>query len=513
MNKEFFSGKIILVMGLGRFGGGVDVAKFAASAGAKVIVTDKASDRQLSDSIKQLDEFSDIEFHLGSHDPTDFQQADIIVANPAVAPDNEFLEIARQYNKLVASQINIFFQLCPAPIIGITGANGKSTTAALTAHLFRATCRKNAGDNEHVIASKAKHSQNTQYAIRNTQYENVWLSGNIGNEPLLTVIDQISADDLVVLELSSFQLEQLAVPAFAGMSPPRKRGQKAPKVALLTNLTPNHLDRYGTFDNYCNAKENIFKFQKLSENCPAVSIFNAEDKIAAEWFEKYKADTGRICVKFSTDDVSRNIRDNFALPGRANLSNLAAAMAIARHFGVDDEQIVSCLPEFKPLPHRLELVEEINGVCWYNDSKATTPQGAIAALEALKNKPTIIIAGGYDKHLPFDELGQKIAEHAKAAILIGQTAPKIADAIRNAKMSLRATQLRGNLKSRHTTYDIRHTRIEIVDSLTKAVELANHIAESGDVVLFSPACASYDMFENFEQRGREFTRLVRALSH
>ncbi|MFQ6034588.1 MAG: UDP-N-acetylmuramoyl-L-alanine--D-glutamate ligase [Sedimentisphaerales bacterium] len=459
MNKLFFQGKKVLVMGLGRFGGGVDAAKFVADNRAKVVITDLATEQQLSDSIEELEEFPDIEFHLGSHNEADFLQADIVIANPAVPSDNEFLQLARRHNKHITSQINIFFQLCPAPIIGITGANGKSTTAALTAHLLK----------------------NTQYVIRNTQYENVWLSGNIGNEPLLTMLDQISADDLVVLELSSFQLKQLA------------EIQRAPKVALLTNLTPNHLDRYGTFADYCAAKENIFKFQELDENYPAVSVFNAEDKIAAEWFEKYKKDVGRICIKYSTDDVSQEIRDSFTLPGQANLSNLAAAIAIARYFGARDDQIKSSLPQFKPLPHRLELVEEIEGVRWYNDSKATTPQGAIAALEAFKNKPVIIIAGGYDKHLSFDELGQKIAENAKAAILIGQTAQKIATAIRN------------------TQYAIRNTRVEIVNSLAEAVQLANRLAVSGDVVLLSPACASYDMFDNFEQRGQEFARLVQAI--
>ncbi len=439
-----------------------------------------ASAQQLSDSIKKLEEFSDIEFHLGSHDPADFKQADIIIANPAVPGDNEFLELARKHNKLITSQIGIFFQLCPAPIIGITGANGKSTTAALAAHLLRSK------GNERRASSD----------------EHVWLSGNIGNEPLLTVVDQISPNDLVVLELSSFQLEQLA------------QIQKAPKVALLTNLTPNHLDRYGTFDAYCAAKENIFKFQKPSEDSPAVSIFNAEDKVSAEWFEKYEkaAGGGRICIKFSTDDVSREIRDSFPLPGRANLSNLAAAIAIAKHFVVDDDLIRNSLPDFKPLPHRLELVEQINGVSWYNDSKATTPQSAIASLEAF-DQPAIIIAGGYDKHLPFDELGQKIAENAKAAILIGQTAPKIADAIHNAKTSLRGAKRRSNLKQRETRDERRETRIELVESLAEAVRLANQLAVDGDVVLLSPACASYDMFENFQQRGWEFTKLVRRLNN
>ncbi|MCH7559585.1 MAG: UDP-N-acetylmuramoyl-L-alanine--D-glutamate ligase, partial [Planctomycetes bacterium] len=169
--KYNFAAKKVLIMGLGRFGGGADVAEFAARAGAKVIVTDLAPAAQLSDSIGKLEEFPDIEFHLGSHDQADFKQADIIIANPAVPCDNEFLEIARRDNKFITSQINIFFELCPAQIIGITGANGKSTTTALTAHL-----------------------------LKNTIYENVWLSGNIGNQPLLTVIEKIAPDDLVVLE-------------------------------------------------------------------------------------------------------------------------------------------------------------------------------------------------------------------------------------------------------------------------------------------------------------------------
>lgn len=454
MDKQFFAGKNVLVMGLGRFGGGVDVAKFAYNTGGKVTITDLATSEQLSDSVRQLEEFPDIEYHLGSHDPADFKQADIIVVNPAVPPHNEFLKLAQERNKFITSQINIFFELCPAPIIGITGANGKSTTAALAAHLL-----KSASDER-----------------RGTSYENVWLSGNIGNEPLLTIADQIRSDDLVVLELSSFQIEQLA------------QIQKGPHIALLTNLTPNHLDRYGTFANYCAAKENIFKFQKLDRTPPAVSVFNAEDEIAAKWFEKYRRDAGRICVKFSVDDVSEEIRDNFPLPGRANLSNLAAALCLARHFGIEDEQIKKSLPAFKSLPHRLELVTEINGVKWYNDSKATTPQSAITAIEAF-DQPVIIIAGGYDKNIPFDEFGQKIAEKAKAAILLGQTAQKIADAI--------------------TARPKTNTKIEIVNSLAKAVELAKQLAANGDVVLLSPACASYDMFDNFEQRGKEFCRLVR----
>ena len=167
-------------------------------------------------------------------------------------------------------------------------------------------------------------------------------------------------------------------------------------------------------------------------------------------------------------------------------------MSIVRHFGIDDEHIKQSLPEFKPLPHRLEFIEEINGVCWYNDSIATTPQSAIAALEAFE-QPKIIIAGGYDKNLPFDELGQKIAAGAKAAILLGQTATKIASAIK--------------------LFPQAETKIQIVESLAEAVESTARLAELGDVVLLSPACASYDMFENFQQRGQEFTKLVQGLNN
>ncbi len=400
MDERFFAGKNVLVMGLGRFGGGVDAAKFACNCGAKVTVTDLASVEHLSSSIAQLKEFPDIKFHLGSHNPADFEKCDIVIANPAVTPDNKFLEIARRANIMVTSQIEIFFELSAAQIVGITGAVGKSTTAALTAHLLKAAAPAD---------------------IRNTQYEKVWISGNIGNEPLLTVVEQISCDDLVVLELSSFQIEQLA------------RIKKAPQVALLTNLTPNHLDRYGSFGAYRRAKETIFKFQKLDENNPAVSIFNAEDEVAAEWFERYRKEAGRVCIKFSCDDIDAEIKERFSLPGRANLSNLSAAVAVAHYFAIDDEQIKNCLAGFKPLPHRLEFVAEINGVKWYNDSKATTTEGAIAAMEAFE-QPKIIIAGGYDKKISFDELGERIAQSCKAAILIGQTAQKIATSLLNTNM-------------------------------------------------------------------------------
>jgi UDP-N-acetylmuramoylalanine--D-glutamate ligase len=490
MNKQFFGGKKVLIMGLGRFGGGLDSAKFAEKTGAIVTVTDILPPEQLEDSAQELKDHPQIQLHLGGHQAEDFEQNEIIIANPAVPPDNEFLNLARKNNKLVTSQMNIFFQLCPATIIGITGANGKSTTAALTAHILNS-----ASPNNNVIASEAKQSQTTQYAIRNTQYENVFLSGNIGNQPLLTNLDQITPNDLIVLEISSFQSEDLA------------NIQQAPKIALLTNLTPNHLDRHGTFEEYCKAKENLFKYQPLNENDPAISIFNAEDEVGCEWFDKYQRQNGRVCIKFSPDDINDDIIEAFPLPGRANLSNLSAAVAIARHFGITDEQIANSLPNFKPLPHRLELVAEINGVKWYNDSISTTPISTIAALEAF-DEPKILISGGYDKNLPFDELAEKIiTTNTKTVILIGQTAPKIADSVEK-KLATEFTTRLSSTKSENTE----KIKVEILGSLDKAVQQAHHLATAGDVVLLSPACASYDQFQNFQQRGNEFTKLAQTIN-
>lgn len=453
MNNNFLSGKKVLVMGLGRFGGGADAAKFAATCDADVIVTDLENRDALADSLAQLKDYPDIEYHLDSHDEADFEKSDIVIANPAVPLNNKFLKIAASCGNIVTSQIAIFFNLCPAPIIGITGSNGKSTTTALAAHILR--------------------------GAKNSQYETVWLSGNIGNEPLLMLLDKIVPNDLAVLELSSFQIEQLAAE------------QLAPQVALLTNLLPNHLDRYGSFENYCRAKELLFENQKPQENNPAISIFNRDDAIAIQWYDLYKNQPNRKCLLYSADDISATTHACFNLPGRCNLANLAAAMTIAEVFGVNQNDIEQCLPDFHALPHRLQFIAEHNGVRWFNDSKATTPEATIAALEAFDEK-IVLIAGGYDKQLLFDEMAKVIVQKTRAAVLIGATAQKIKSSIESAAAG-------------------KNVSIEICDTLADAVSAANKIAQKGDVVLLSPACASYDMFDNYEQRAEQFIDLVKKL--
>ena len=434
---NIFNDKKVLVMGLGQFGGGLDCALFAAKSATKVIVTDLADEKKLAESIKSLTDIDNIELRLAGHREQDFAESDIIIVNPAVPPNSKFIQIARDNKKLITSQIEIFFQLCPARIIGVTGSNGKSTIAALTAHLLKA------GD------------------------QRVLLSGNIGNSPLLENLDKIKKDDLVVLELSSFQLEQLA------------RIKKSPDIAVITNLTPNHLDRHGTFENYCDAKENIFRFQQTG----AISIFNAADTITSQWYNKYC--NTRTCIKFTAQDVPASLAKVFKLPGQFNLSNLAAALAVAKHFGLTDDKLKEAVAAFESLPHRLELVTDTAGIKWYNDSISTTPESTIAAIGAFA-EPVILIAGGYDKGVDFTEMGSAITQKCKAVILLGATAKKIAAGIDSARINCTLTS-----------------------SLAEAVDLAAHTAQPGDVVLLSPACASYDMFDNFQHRGETFRQLCR----
>ncbi|MFA5293309.1 MAG: UDP-N-acetylmuramoyl-L-alanine--D-glutamate ligase [Phycisphaerae bacterium] len=443
MSIDFIKDKSVVVMGLGVFGGGVDTAKFAARFAKKVIVTDKGDEKKLADSIKELASFKNIEFHIGGHQISDFTDSDVIIVNPAVDEANPYIDAAKSRNKLITSQMEIFFQLCPAKIVAITGSNGKSTTTALTAHL-----------------------------LKNIKTGNVWLSGNIGNRPLLETLEQIKKNDVVVLEISSFQLEQLA------------RIKKSPYIGCITNIAPNHLDRHKTMENYCSAKENILRFQNPGD----VAVLNAYDEKCCQWYEKYKK-TDRICVLFDREELDSKLTEVFKLPGKANAENLSAAITIAYHFGLSNEDLVESVGSFVSLPHRLELVGTVNGVRYYNDSIATTPESTVVGVEAF-SEPKILIAGGYDKGLPFDEMAKKISNKLKALILIGVTADKIEQSVK--KTGAVPTIYRAG-------------------SLTEAVNKAKEISTNGDVVLLSPACASYDMFVNFVQRGNMFAEMVSKL--
>ncbi len=457
MDRSFFRGKGVLIMGLGRFGGGADAAKFAWQSGCHVTVTDMAPREKLADTIEQLTRDGvQAEYHLGQHCEEDFTgpDTDIVIVNPAIREGNPCVEAAKQAGKFITSQIELFFELFPGQIVGITGSNGKSTTTALTA------CLLEAGIGQDGI-----------------EYNKVHLGGNIGKRPLLAALDEFDEKTLAVLELSSFQLEQLA------------HIEKSARVALVTNVTPNHLDAHGTLEAYIGAKENLFRFQDGQRGC--VSIFNGQDVQSVQWYKKYAQEQGRKCELYYPEQVGDEYLDVFRLAGKMNQINLAGALAVARSFKVQEERLIMALDRFTGLEDRLELVDTIAGVRWYNDTISTTPESTIAAIEGF-SEGKILIAGGYDKGMEFYQLGEIAAAMCKGAVLIGNTARKIAEAI--------------CLSGKNSC------QTELVNTLEDAVQAAWSMSEPGDVVLMSPACASYDMFDDYRHRGRVFKEAVSNLA-
>ncbi len=489
--KIDFANKRVTLMGLGLFGGGVGAARFLIRQGASVTVTDLRSDQVLAESVEALKGLP-IAFRLGEHREADFREADVVVVGPGVPKESPFPKMAREAGVTVVARDNLIFQWCPAPILGVSGSNGKTTTVSLIGAMFRRV-----------------HPETV-------------VGGNIGGS-VLDRIEKIHADTPVILELSSFQLEDLQE---IGMSP---------HVAVMTNLSPNHLDRHGTFEEYVRAKKGIIRHQRADD----VAILNYDDPSVRAWAEACPGKVvffsvreplregvfvqdGRIVVRLDlasfaprrTENSIRNpkpvlsetegseIRNlppedicgtrELILPGRHNIENALAATAAAWIGGVAKESIAGVLRSFEGVAHRLEFVRKIQGVRYYNDSIATTPESVMAALDAFEGG-IVLIAGGSDKGISFDRLADEIVRKAKAVVLLGTTASKMAALVETRRGSKALPFV---------------TRC---DSLEEAVRHAQKGAQSGDVVLLSPACASYDMFRNFEDRGNRFKALVERL--
>lgn len=461
---ESWKGKRVTIMGLGLFGGGAGLAAYLVQQGATVLVTDLRSADDLQASLQALANLP-ITFVLGQHREQDFTDTDVVFVNPAVPLTSPYLELARAHHVPLDSEINLFVRSCRGRVIGITGSVGKSTTTALLGSIL------------------ALYDERTL------------VGGNFGGS-LLPALASITSRTPVVLELSSFQLEQLAWQAYS------------PPLALILNLTPNHLDRHGSMAVYKHAKAHILAYQTLRD----LAVLN--------WDAPLIRDMGRSSsghrLFYSTRDVlaegayvdqqtvylSRagqqqtlfNISD-LKLPGSHNLSNAVAAATMAALFGVPSTMIAQGIHRFTGLPHRMERVATRQHIAFYNDSKATTPISTIRALQSFM-QPVVLLAGGYDKGTPFDELAGVIVASAKAAIVYGKTAPQLARAIANATA----------LSNRCAV-----PRAHVLDNLDAAFQHALTVAEPGDVVLLSPACASYDQFPHFEARGEHFRQLVMAL--
>ena len=387
--------------------------------------------------------------------------ADIIFRTPGMRFYIPELEQYRASGVVVTSELEVFLDICPAHIIGITGSNGKTTTSSIIAEILRADGKK------------------------------VWLGGNIG-KALMPDLEKISPDDWVVVEMSSFQLISM---------------RRSPDIALITNLSPNHLDMHKDMEEYVESKRNIYTHQTafgrvvFNADCPIVSGFIGQQRGECLTFSRRKLphwgsfvdDKGDIWMS-DRGSVRRIMnRSDIRIPGMHNVENYLAAIAVVEGY-VSDEAIVETAHLFSGVEHRAEFVRCLDGVSYYNDSIATTPARCICGTLSLYDRRIIMIAGGYDKKIPFDELGPVVCDKVSTLILMGVTADKIEAAVRGS---------RGFLDS--------GVKMIRVSSMEEAVNAARDAAVDGDIVSLSPACASFDMYPNFEARGRHFKELVNAL--
>ena len=422
------------VLGLGHFGGGVAAARWLARQGAMVTVTDLADADVLAHALAELQGEPIAAYHLGGHREEDFRGADLVVVNPAVRPGNPLVEIARQAGARLTTEIELLLEHCPARAIGITGSNGKSTTAAMTAAILR-------GDGR-----------------------NVHLGGNLGGS-LLDRLDRIGADDWVVLEISSFQLYH------AG---PRAR---MPEVAVVTGLTPNHLDWHGSIDEYAEAKQRIL----LGQTPQGMAILNTTDPVVAEWKGLVQ---GRLLPL--VDDA---MLPPMPVPGEHNRLDARLAATAALGVGCREEAVGQGLGSYRPLPGRLETVAIIDGHRFINDTTATTPESTIAALAA-QTEPTWLLAGGGDKGSNFAALAEAIVARARGAAFYG--------AVRE--------RLRSEVLARASDFPC-----TAVETLDQALAWCWERLREGDAVLLSPACTSHDQYRNFAERGRRFVAMLSKL--
>lgn len=461
-NFDDYRHRRVLVMGLGSFGGGIGAVKFLVARGASVTVTDLRPVEKLAESLAELKDTPPDHLVLGGHNEDDFRSADLVVVNPAVKRDCPFLNAAIRAGVPTTSEMNLFWKWNRAPVIAVTGSNGKSTTTAIIHSIIRNFLRRQPG-------------------------RNAWLGGNIGTS-LLPQVDRIQPQDIVVLELSSFQLVDL------------DRLQASPHVAVVTNFAPNHLDWHPNLEDYRRAKQSILRWQTSHD----IAVLNADDEDVKRWpvrgerLEFGVQNEGPLgafykdrqaVVRMKNGERRWPLMDWLKLPGQHNIANSLAAIAASVSVGAEIDSAREGIENFQPLPHRLQFVGEVGGRRFYNDSLATTPESALVALAAF-DAPIVLLAGGYDKHVDLSSMANAIARRVKAVSLMGQTAIRLQELIE---------------ANTANACDASAPQSSFVAAFDWAIEHSS----PGDVILLSPGCASYDWFRNFSDRGAQFTELVR----
>lgn len=452
-------GQRICMLGVGR--SNTPLIKTFLSKGAEVCACDRRTREQLGSVAEEI-ESAGARLQLGE-DYLKKLDFDVIFRTPGIRYTLPALEAARANGVALTSEMEVFFDVCPCKIIAVTGSDGKTTTTTLISEILQREGRR------------------------------VHLGGNIGR-PLLPEIENIHEDDVAVVELSSFQLISM---------------RRSPDIAVITNISPNHLDMHKDMDEYVHAKEHIF----LHQNGFSRTVLNLDNAITAPMMKEvrgqclgfsrskplhfgcYTDDSGVVWMCFGEKKQRVLHINDILIPGSHNVENYMAATAAVWGMA-KSETILSVARSFTGVEHRIELVRELDGVRYYNDSIATTPTRTMAGLRSFSQK-VILIAGGYDKHIPFDVLGPAIVQNVKCLILMGATADKIEAVVKRTESEAAAAAAA--------------LPIVRVSSLDEAVQAAHAQAEAGDVILLSPACASFDMFKDFETRGDMFKNMVNAL--
>jgi len=447
-----FAGLRVTIIGLAREG--TALARFLARKGAVVTASDIKPASELGKSLAALEGLP-IRYVLGGH-PEEILEADVVFVSPGVRPDAPIIVEARRRGVPLSSETALFFQLCPAPIIGITGSSGKTTTVSLTGEMLKASGFR------------------------------TWVGGNIGC-PLIEKVEEMRPEDRVVLELSSFQLENMT---------------QSPHVAAVLNLTPDHLDRHPSFEAYREAKLSILRYQgpedmailgyddpetrSMAGICRGKVLFFS---LACPQEEGAFLRGDELVLRLRGEEERICAAGEVKLRGRHNLANVLAACLASGALGALPQAMAHVARSFRGVEHRLELVRELGGVCYYNDSIATSPARSMAALRAF-DEPIVLLAGGYFKNLPLEEWAELVGRRVRHLVLFGKAAPLLEEAVRKAGGKV---------------------AIHRCESLEEAVGKAAEVACPGDVVLLSPACASFDAFRDYTERGRRFKELVRAL--
>lgn len=470
------SNQKIIIVGLGQEGAAL--ALYLVKHGLKPVVTDAASAEQIGPIVADLEK-AGLTCVLGEHPISLLDEADVLFVSPGVPLTIPLLKEAKSRGIPLTTETKLFCHLCPAPIVAITGSSGKSTTTTLVGKMVEASGKR------------------------------TWVGGNIGR-PLIDVVDEIRADDVVVMELSSFQLDyfrgQLNKRANPGQVGPLIAAW-SPSISAILNITPNHLDRHGGMRSYVSAKRAIIEAQSAD----GVAIMSLDNDVTrtigrqlhdrVRWFSLEAERPNGACIyqeQLTLLDPSGGREaiigiDEVKLLGQHNLSNALAACLMAREAGVSTETMRAVLQEFAGLSYRLEHIRTHNQIDYYNDSIATSPARLTVALRAFE-RPIVLLAGGRDKKLSWEEVSRFIVHKTEHLILFGEAQAMIAEVVEKAAQAVN-----------------KQTTIHYCQDLTAGMEIAVQVARPNDIVLLSPGCASYDQFHNFVERGDRFNELVQTL--